>query len=200
MLDALNGGTPSSIILYASLHTAYSSTGSNEVAGGGYARVQLGTSGADWSSASAGTKVLGTAPSTFTVPASTTVEFVGFWSASSSGTFAGMGPVGAGTQYSFTATNASPGVFTAPGSSYSNGQQVVLFAGAGATLPAGVTAGTVYFIVSASTITFELSATSGGSAINTTATGAGLVQLIAPETFGSAGTLQLTTSTTLYQF
>lgn len=200
MLDALNGGSPSTIIEYASLHTAYSATGSNEVSGGGYARVQLGTSGNYWNAAGSGSKVLGTAPSTFTVPGTTTVQYVGFWSALSSGTFAGMGPVGAGTQYAFTAIDATPCVFTAPSSSYANGQQVVLFTGAGGTIPTGFTAGTVYFIVSASGITFELSATSGGSAINSSSTGSGIVQLATPETFGSAGTLQVTTATELQLF
>jgi hypothetical protein len=200
MLDALNGGSPSSIILYASLHTAYSATGTNEVSGGSYARIQLGTSGADWSSASAGSKLLGTAPSAFNVPASTTVQYVGFWSTLTSGTFAGMGPVGAGTVYAYTATDASPAVFTAPSSSYSNGNQVVLFPGDGGSVPGGFTAGTVYYVVSASTITFSLSATSGGSAINSSSTGSGLVLSCAPETFGSAGTLQLTTSTALSLF
>ncbi len=185
--------------LYASLHTAYSSTGTSELSGGGYARVSLGTSGADWGTASGGSIALSTQPSAFTVGASTTVEYVGFFDASTSGNFSGMGPVGAGTLYAFTAAT-SGNLFTAPGSSYSNGQTVVLFDGAGATIPSNFTVGTVYYIISASGATFELSATSGGSAITVNAAGAGLVQLIAPETFGSASTLQLTTSTTLYLY
>lgn len=201
MLDALNGGSPSSIILYASLHTAYSTSGANEVTGGSpaYARIQLGASGADWSAAAAGAKALGTAPSAFNVPASTTVAYVGFWSALTSGTFAGMGPVGAGTPFAFTAA-VSGNTFTAPGSSYSNGQQVVMFAGAGATLPGGFTAGTIYFIISVSGTSFSLSLTSGGAAVTVSAAGSGFIQLIAPEVFGSQGTLSLTTATQLLQF
>ena len=79
------------------------------------------------------------------------------------------------TSYAFTATNASPCVFTATGSSYANGNQVQL---SGASLPAGFTAGTTYFVVSASGTTFELSATSGGSAINSTSTGSGTVAAV----------------------
>jgi hypothetical protein len=199
MLDAINGGSPSVLVAYASLHTAYSITGANELTGGSpaYARVTLS---GDWSAATTAipsVKALGTAPSAFNVSSSTTVSYIGFFSASTSGTFAGMGPAGAGTIYAFTCPTASPGVFTAPSSAYSNGNTVVLFPGAGATLPTGFTAGTIYYVVSASGATFELAATSGGSAINATGAGAGLVQSIAPETFGSQGTYTLTTSTQL---
>jgi hypothetical protein len=191
-LDALAGGSPSSIIAYASLHTAYSATGANELTGGSpaYARQAV-----TWSAASAGSKASASVAGAFNVPASTTVAFVGLWSASTSGTFAGMGPNDAGTPYAFTATLASPGVFTAPGSSFSNGNTVVVFPGAGATLPTGVTAGTVYYIVSASGATFELSATSGGSGINLSAAGAGIVQAVTPEAFGAQGTFTLSSET-----
>jgi len=192
MLDALAGGTPSSIIAYASLHSAYSSSGANELTGGSpaYARQSV-----TWSAASAGSKADASVAGAFNVPAGDTVAFVGLWSASTSGTFAGMGPNDAGTQYAFTATSASPGVFTAPGSSYSNGNTVVLFPGAGGTLPTGVTAGTIYYVVSASGATFELSATSGGSAINTSSTGSGIVQSLTLETFGAQGTYTLSSET-----
>jgi hypothetical protein len=192
MLDALNGGSPTSVIAYASLHTAYSSTGTSEVSGGSpaYARQAV-----TWSSAAAGSKASASIAAAFNVPVATTVSFVGLWSAVSSGTFAGMGPAGAGTQYAFTCTNASPGVFTAPGSSYSNTQTVVLFNGAGATIPAAFTVGTVYYVVSASGATFSLSASSGGSAINTAGTGAGLVQAVAVEVFSGQGTYSVTSET-----
>jgi hypothetical protein len=71
----------------------------------------------------------------------------------------------------FTATNASPCVFTVPGSAPANGT-VQALAGS---VPTGFTAGTVYYVVSSSGSTFELSATSGGSAINSTSTGSGTV-------------------------
>ena len=79
----------------------------------------------------------------------------------------------AAPSYSFTATNASPCVFTAAGSYYSNGVPVTL---SGGSLPAGFTA-TTYYVVNASGATFELAATSGGSPINSTSTGSGNVTL-----------------------
>ena len=173
-------------LTYASLHTAYSSTGTNEVSGGGYAR-----QAATWSAASGGSKSLAATLPSFTVPSSTTVEFVGFWDASSSGNFGGMFPNGGASPFTFSASSSN-NVFTAPGSGYSNNATVVIFATAGSTLPGGFTAGTVYFVVSASTDTFKLSATSGGSAITVSADGSGIVAGITTETFGSAGTFALT--------
>lgn len=192
MLDALNGGTPSSIIAYASLHSAYSATGANELTGGSpaYARQAV-----TWSAASGGSKSSASVAGAFNVPAGSTVAFVGLFSAVTSGTFAGMGGNNAGTQYAFTATSASPGVFTAPGSSYANGNTVVLFPGAGGTIPTGFTAGTVYYVVSASGATFQLSATSGGSAINSSSTGSGIVQALTLELFGAQGTFTLNSET-----
>lgn len=58
----------------ASLHTAQpDSTGSSEVSGSGYARQPV-----TWGTASGGTVDSSSLP-TFTVPASTTVNHVGFW-------------------------------------------------------------------------------------------------------------------------
>lgn len=74
--------------------------------------------------------------------------------------------------FSFTATNATPCVFTATGSAYANGTPVKL---GGLSLPTGFTAGTTYFVVSASGTSFSLAATSGGSAIASTSTGSGTV-------------------------
>lgn len=77
-----------------------------------------------------------------------------------------------GPGYSFTATNASPCVFTATGSYFANATYVTL---SGGSLPAGFTAGG-YYVVNASGATFGLSATAGGAAVNSTSTGSGTVQ------------------------
>jgi hypothetical protein len=75
--------------------------------------------------------------------------------------------------FSFTATNASPCVFTAAGSYYTNGTPVTI---SGGSLPTGFTAG-VYYVVGNPTgsAVFKLAATSGGTAINSTSTGSGTV-------------------------
>lgn len=74
-----------------------------------------------------------------------------------------------------TCTSASPGVITAPGYVPTNGDAVQLSFLAGGSIPTGLTAYTTYYVVAASADTFEVSATKGGSAINTTSTGASLV-------------------------
>lgn len=71
----------------------------------------------------------------------------------------------------FTVTIASPGVFTSNGHGYANGTPVKL-ATTGA-LPTGLTAGTTYYVVNTATNTFNLAATVGGSAINTSGTQSG---------------------------
>lgn len=74
--------------------------------------------------------------------------------------------------FTFTATSATPCVFTASGSAYANGAAVVL---SGGSLPAGFTAGTTYYVVGVSGAAFELAATAGGSPIASTSTGTGTV-------------------------
>jgi hypothetical protein len=79
----------------------------------------------------------------------------------------------------FSATDASPCVFTAAGSAFTNGTPVALAAPPlPQLLPGGFTAGTTYYVVDASGDTFSLSATSGGSAINSTSAGAGVVNQV----------------------
>jgi len=70
-------------------------------------------------------------------------------------------------------TNASPTVVTvAVGTRPTSNAQVTFTA---TTLPSGITAGTIYYVVPLSSTTFNLSTTSGGAAnVNTTSTGSGI--------------------------
>lgn len=190
MLDALAGGAPTSIVGFASLHTAYSATGANELTGGSpaYARKAI-----TWSAASGGSKASSSSP-VFDVPPGTTVAFVGLWSLASSGTFAGMGANGGSTQFAFTGA-ASSDILTAPGSSYTNGQTVVAFPAAGATLPAGLTVGSIYYVVSAAGATLKLATVANGTPIDLTADGAGIIQGITLESYGAQGTFTLSSDT-----
>jgi hypothetical protein len=81
MLDGLTGG-----VAYVSLHTADpSTTGTSEVSGGSpaYARKAI-----TWTAASA-SATSNSAQIVFDVPTSTTIRYLGYWSASTSGTFYG---------------------------------------------------------------------------------------------------------------
>jgi hypothetical protein len=72
-----------------------------------------------------------------------------------------------------TISNASPGVVTGTGHGGTTNDQVILSTTGG--LPTGLTAGTAYYIISSGlgSNTFQLSATRGGSAINTSSAGSG---------------------------
>lgn len=71
-----------------------------------------------------------------------------------------------------TITIATPGVITLALHGFQNGDPVVL--STTGTLPTGLVAGTTYFIVAKTTNTFELAATVGGAAINTTGSQSGV--------------------------
>jgi hypothetical protein len=71
-----------------------------------------------------------------------------------------------------TITIASPGVVTWVGHGLVNGASVK-FSTTGA-LPTGIVAGTTYFVVSAAADTFQISATQGGAAINTSGSQSGV--------------------------
>lgn len=60
---------------------------------------------------------------------------------------------------------------TATAHGLSNGDRIMVFSGT--TLPAGLSAATVYFVVNKTADTFQFSLTSGGSAVNLTDTGTG---------------------------
>lgn len=137
----------------ASLHTAFPGlTGANELTGGApaYARKAV-----TFATAAGGTRALSSAV-TFDVPA-TTVRWFGFWS---SGTFVGYAANG-GAQLLYQVDTANNKIFSAA-HGLSNGLKIAFFNG---TVPAPLAEGTVYFVVSATTDTFQVSATSGGAAI-----------------------------------
>ena len=70
-----------------------------------------------------------------------------------------------------TITIASPGVVTWTAHPLSNGNAVIL--STSGALPTGLTAGTTYYVVNKATDTFQLAATIGGTAINTSGSQSG---------------------------
>jgi hypothetical protein len=67
-----------------------------------------------------------------------------------------------------TATSATPAVFTWTGNPLVNGQGVIL---GGTAVPAGFTAGQIYYAVNVSANTFQLALTAGGTGVASTSTG-----------------------------
>ena len=177
------------LMTHLSLHSAYSNSGANELAGGApaYARQACAFSAASGGSVSiAGAE-------TFDVPAAAVVAFVGAWSAVSAGTFRGMWPLQsvADSPKPFTSTDAGD-LFTCDAHGYANNDRVVFWdLGAGSVLPTGITEGTIYWVISVSGDTFQVSTTQGGGAVALTSDGGGLVQKIVPETFAGQGTYQV---------
>lgn len=68
-------------------------------------------------------------------------------------------------------SNGSPAVFTLNSHGLSNGDQLVL--STTGTLPTGLVVGTVYYVINSAANTFNVSLTSGGTAVNTSGAGAG---------------------------
>lgn len=192
MLEVLDEGNATTGADFGSLHTAYSTSGANEVTGGSpaYARVAL-----TWSAAASGSKALAATLPTWNVPASTTVGWWGGWTASTAGTFCFMMPVGAGTLRGVSAdsSNVTANTFYSEAHGYSADNRVVFW---GAGLPTGVTVGTIYYVIATGLTAdeFSVSTTSGGSAVDITDDGIGFVQICVPETFTGQGTYSLSSA------
>lgn len=75
------------------------------------------------------------------------------------------------TSSTFTCTVASPAVLTFASYSPTNNDRLYLYSTG--TLPTGLSANTVYYVIAAAGATCELSLTQGGAAVNTTTTGTG---------------------------
>jgi len=191
MLEAMDESV-STGMKYGSLHTAYSTTGTNEVTGGSpaYARKAL-----TWAAASGGSKALQATLPTWDVPASTTVAWVGLYDAVTSGNFLGMMPAGAGTLQPAAAEasgDISSDTVNAKAHGFTAGTTVVFWG----TLPTGISVGTIYYVISSGLTSdvFKVSTSSGGSAVDLTGTAPFVffVQKCVPEVFAGQGTYALT--------
>ncbi|SRR6266487_3178341 len=197
MLDALDE-TATNGIKFWSLHTAYSTTGTNELTGGSpaYAR-----KGAVYGAAAASSKASTAGPpaATFDVPAGNTVAWVGRWDAVTVGNFHGMSPAGGGArrQMGSYSGDLAGNTIQSPAHGLASGNQVVFWAEEGAVLPAPLAEGTIYFVIATGLTAdvFEVSLTLGGAAVDITAIGDGAFQTIVPEVFAGQGQYQLSTDT-----
>lgn len=149
-----------------------------------------------WANASGGTKS-NSGALTFDVPAGT-YGFLLFFNASTGNTnnYLGYAPIN-GTVKGF-GTVDSAGVTADAIQSAAHGlvdnDRVQLFNVFSESLPAGLTEGTVYYVVSSATDTFEVSTTQGGASVNITGQGELFFQKVIPETFGAQGQITVAIS------
>jgi len=170
---------------FLGVHSAFSATGANEDTGGLYLR-----QAATWAGSSAGIAALS---GNVDVPVNIgTWKYIGFHSAESAGTFRGMFPIGSTGFKKFYAL-ATGDLIHSEAHGFVDDDVVVLF---GAALPGGLTQATEYFVITAATDTFQVSATQGGAAVDITDEGFGVVSKLVAEVFANAGTMRVSGTTT----
>lgn len=167
---------------YISLHNANPGVGgsqtTNETAYTNYARISVVRTTSGWTVSGSNPVQYSNAGVITFAQCGATGDTITHWgvglSASGAGTLYLSGPVGSGPILDFTATSASPGVFTIPSGSFVANNRVSFYGNAAGTLPAGLTEGVVYFIGTVTGSNYTLSTTSGNAnPVNTTSVGAG---------------------------
>jgi hypothetical protein len=165
--------------LYVGLHTAdpgeAGNQTTNECAYTSYARVAVARTTGGWTVS--GNTVTNAAAVTFpkaTGGSETATYFTVGSDPTGTGKILYYGVLG-GSLLAFTG-KASNDTLTIPGHNFIANDQVVAYPAPGATLPTGVTEGTVYFVKTVSGNDVTLSATQGGSTLDLTADGAGIIQ------------------------
>lgn len=172
----LGSGTPAN--LFWGLVTAFTGDGTyTEATGGSYARVSQTNNATNFPAASSGSKSNGTAVPFVAATADIAIDptrIVG-WILADALTAGNVFYYGefVGTPQVFV-VKASTDTFTAIAHGLANGTKVRVW-GAGPALPSGLAAYTTYYIISTAADTFQLSATSGGAAVDVTANGGGLI-------------------------
>lgn len=166
---------------YASLHTDFSSTGSNELTGGtpAYARQAI-----TWLAAAGGQKQM-TSDVTFDVPPTTSIFWVGLWDDVSAGHFLGMTTAGGSSTRPCSVENAtdmSNNDIFVQGHGFTTDTRVVFWG----SIPGGLTIGVAYYVLATGLTldSFRVSSTSAGATVALTGTPpfAFFVQVVVPAT------------------
>lgn len=189
MLDGLDESA--SQITYIGCHTVTDpGTGANalsgEATGGSYARQPV-TWAAGASAAKANSGAL-----TIPVPAGSYAFLTFFNHVSANSTnYRGYAPIN-GTAKGFgtvDSAGASADAIQSAAHGLADNDRVMVFNVFAESLPTGLTEGTIYYVVTSTTDSFEVSATLGGSSVNITGIGELFFQKVIPETFASDGAI-----------
>jgi hypothetical protein len=172
----LDSGIPA--ITHVGALTALTGT---EVAGGSYARQSI-----SHAAAASGVKD-NSAQITIPIPAGTTVVAVSEYDAASAGNQLSYG--GIGSTVKGVGTAATTDTITSNGHGLVDNDRVFVWAVNGESLPTGLSASTLYHVISSASNTFQLSTSQGGAAVDITAVGELAFAKTVPETFASAGNL-----------
>jgi hypothetical protein len=182
-------------ITFAGAHTLVdpglgTTANAGEASGGSYAR-----QAAAWATVTGGTQA-NSGALTIPVPAGT-YGFITFWNAATLNTgtqYMGYSPMGGAAAIKGYATvdpTLANNQFFAPGHTLANTNTLFVYPEFGTTLTAPLASGTLYYVINSATNTFQLSTTSGGSAVALTTLNAGLFywQRIVSEVFNAAGNI-----------
>ncbi|HWO64626.1 MAG TPA: hypothetical protein VNO31_31780 [Umezawaea sp.] len=166
--------------------TATTLTGTEATGGSpAYARVAVA-----WSAAASGQQA-NSGALTIDVPAGTYSDLLFFNAGTGNavGNYLGYAPINGSTKGFGTvdAAGVTSDTITSAAHGLANTNQVRVYNVFAESLPTGFTEGTTYFVVGSTTDTFQLSTTSGGSAVNITAIGELYFQRVIPEVFASQG-------------
>lgn len=182
---------------YLALFTAAgidAGTGFTEVTGGSYARVT--TSGASWNAASGSAPSTTSNSATLSFPAATaswgTVIAFGIYDAATNGNLLWWDYLGNFPWLPATASSASPGVLTAKAHAYGVNDPVIFSTEYGGTAPTFSQSNFTGVLIVAHTATDTFDVTNGGTAVNTSATGSGMVRKIVQQSIPSGVTASFT--------
>lgn len=101
------------------------------------------------------------------------------WDADPAGNCLVTGALGGGAPQPCTA--ATSDIVTCPAHGMADGDRVEFFAEAGGAIATGLSAGTLYFVRDSATDTFKVALTSGGAAVDVTASGKMVLRKVVPK-------------------
>ncbi|MBA3405297.1 MAG: hypothetical protein H0U13_11550 [Gemmatimonadaceae bacterium] len=125
------------------------------------------------------------------IAAGTTVMVGALYSALTAGNLEGWFQIGSTLRGVGTVVTIAGDAISSNGHGLANTNRVFVTTVAGEALPAGLSATTLYFVVGATTDTFQLSLTSGGAAVDITGLGDVAWFRTVPEGFTNAGNLNI---------
>lgn len=198
-----NAATSPLTNLQVALHATWPGAAGNQTSGEvsytGYGRVAVARTSGGWSVS--GNQVSPVSAVSFgpcTAGSATAYFFSVGTAASGTGKILDVGVIGGGPKIAVGFTSDT---ITAPGHGLAVNDPVCFWATLGNSLPTGITEGTVYYVKTAPDAdNITISATQGGTVLDITASGAGVVQKLTPISISSGVTPQLTTSTVITRY